>query len=174
MRLTQSGGRLVVVDTPGVVWLLGLVFVASGTFVLAAAPTSAEWATFALWERAAVIAIGLAHLGGGLFFIRAHPSVRTELDLARGTGVHMIRRPAERRATVTRFPLTDVHDVSVLHEKDRDGDPVYGVGLLLTGGRELRMESFLRPGEAAAREHVSAIRRFAGLPALPAGEASLA
>src|ERR1044071_286960 len=106
MRITQSSGRLVVVDTPGVIWLLGLVFVASVTFVLAAAPTSAEWATFALRERAAVIAIGLAHLGGGLFFIRAHPSVRTELDLTRGTGVHMMRRPAERRGTGTRLSLT--------------------------------------------------------------------
>jgi hypothetical protein len=167
LKITESGGRLVATDTPRVIWSLGLVFVASGIFVLTSAPLSAEWATFAFWERAAVLAIGVAHLGGGLWFIRAHPSVRTAIDLTRRTGEHRIRRPGERRATVTHFSLADVREVDLVRDKDSDGDPVYGVRLILTDGRELRLQSFLRPGEAEASERTAVIRRIVGLPALP-------
>ena len=168
LKITESGGRLVATDTPRVIWSLGLVFVASGIFVLTSVPLSSEWVTFAFWERAAVVAIGVAHLGGGLWFIRAHPSLRTVVDRTRGTGEHWIRRPGERRATVTHFSLADLREVNVVREKDSDGDPVYGIRLVLTGGRELRLQSFLRPGEEGACECTEVIRRFVGLPALPA------
>jgi hypothetical protein len=163
MRVAGSGTHLVVADTPGCIWLLGLVFVASGTFVLALPLFMAEWATFQWWERAAVLAIGAAHLGGGLWFIRHHPATRTELDRARGVGTHHLRRLGQREATVTQFRLAEVRDVSVVEEKDTDGDLVYRIRLQLQDGRELPLKSHPSPGEAQAREHAGAIRRFLGL-----------
>jgi hypothetical protein len=164
MRITTAGTRLVVADTPGCVWLLGLVFVGSGTLVLTVPLFAREWSTFGWWERAAVLAIGVGHLGGGLWTIRHHVATRTELDRARGAGTHRVRRPGERDATVTRFRLADVRDVNVREETDSDGDPVYVLRLLLADGRALPLQGHPAPGEASARERADAIRRFLGLP----------
>jgi hypothetical protein len=166
MRITHSGAHLVAADTPGCAWSLGLVFVASGTLVLTVPLFAPEWATFGFWARAAVLAIGASHLGGGLWTIRHHPETRTELDLARECGVHSVRRPGERAPTVTRFRLADVRDVTVLEEKDSDGDPVFTLRLLLSGGRELRLQGHPAGGKASALERAGAVRRFFGLPAL--------
>lgn len=167
MRLTDSGTRLVAADTPGSIWILGLVFVASGTLVLCVPLFADEWAAFGPWERIAVFAIGLSHLAGGLYTIRLHPATRVELDRAGGAGTHLVRHPGDRVGSVTRFRLADVRDVGVVQEKDSDGDPVYLIRMLLTDGRELRLQGHPSHGETSAREQAAAIRRFVGLPAQP-------
>lgn len=167
MRLTDTGTRLVAADRPGATWILGLAFVASGTFVLCIPLFANEWATFGIWERIAILAIGLSHLGGGLWTIRQHPATEVEFDRAGGAGTHRVRRPGERVGAITQFRLADVRDVGVLEEKDSDGDPVYLVRMLLADGRELRLQGHPAHGESMAREQAAAIRRFVGLPALP-------
>jgi hypothetical protein len=165
MRLTDTGSRLVAADIPGAIWILGLVFVASGTLVLSVPLFADEWATFGLWERIAVFAIGLSHLAGGLWTIRLHPRTQVELDRAGGAGTHSVRHPGDRIGAVTRFRLADVRDVEVVEERDSDGDPVYLVRMLLADGRELRLQGHPSHGETAARDQAAAIRRFVGLPA---------
>lgn len=67
---------------------------------------------------------------------------------------------------VTRFRLADVGDVSVVEEKGSDGDPVYALRIVLSDGRELRLQGHSVPGEAPARERAGAIRRFLNFPVL--------
>jgi len=163
MRIQQSASRLVARDTPGCLWLFGLVFVASGTFVLAAVPWAPEWATFTGWERTAILAIGIGHLGGGLWFIRSMPATSLELDRARGTGTHRTRHPGDRRAAVLAFRLSDLRDVDVLEERDSDGDPVFVVRVLLADGRALRLHGVTLRARAPAVERAGTILRFLGL-----------
>jgi hypothetical protein len=167
MRIQQSPSRLVARDTPGCLWLFGLVFVMSGTFVLVAAPLSIEWATFTGWERAAILAIGIGHLGGGLWLIRQTPATTLELDRARGTGTHRIRHPGDRSETVVVFRLADLRDVDVLEERDSDGDPAFVVRVVLADGRALKLHGATVRDEARAAERAGEIRQFVGLPALP-------
>ena len=173
MRVTDSGTRLVAADTPGGLWVLGLAFVASGTLVLTIPLFASEWATFGPWERIAVFAIGLSHLGGGLYTIRQHPATQVELDRAGGAGTHRVRRPGERVGSVTRFRMADIRDVGVVEEKDSDGDPVFEIRMRLADGRELHLQGHPNHGQAAAREQAAAIRRFVGLPALPEADRSV-
>ena len=160
MRITQSGLRLVAKDTPGCLWLFGLVFVSSGTFVLASAPFSPEWADFTGWERTAILAIGIAHLGAGLFLIRRTPATVLELDRARGTGTHRLRHPGDRAWTVTQFRLADLRDIDVLQSADSDGDPAYTVRLVLTDGRELKLHGATMSSKAPAERKAADIRGF--------------
>jgi hypothetical protein len=173
MRLTVTGTRLVAADTPGGLWVLGLAFVASGTLVLTVPLFADEWATFGIWERIAVFAIGLSHLAGGLYTIRMHPATTVELDRAGGAGTHHVRKPGERVGAITRFRLADVRDVGVVETKDSDGDPVFEVSMRLADGRELHLQGHPNHGQAAAREQAAAIRRFVGLPALPETDRSV-
>ena len=163
MRIQQSDLRLVARDTPGCLWLFGLVFVASGTFVLASAPFSKEWAGFVAWERTAIIAIGITHLGAGLFLIRHTPATVLELDRTRGLGIHRLRHPGDRAWTVTQFRLADLRDVSLLEGRDSDGDPAYTVRLVLADGRELKLHGATMASQAPAEGKARQIRSFMGM-----------
>ena len=163
MRISQSSTRLVISDTPGCIWALGVVFVASGTFVLTIPLFAPEWAGFGWWERAAVLAIGVSHLGGGLWTIRLHPDTRTELDRARGTGSHRVRHLGRRAATIAHFRLADVREVAIVESTDGDGDPVFALRLRLSGGRDLPLQGHPASGRPNAGERAEVIRHFLGL-----------
>ena len=165
MRLIRAGEQLVVTDTPGCLWAFALVFVASGTFVLTIPLFSAEWATFGLWERAAVVTIGVGHLAAGLGLLRYHPATRTELDRTNGTGAHRVRLVGSPRTTVTTFALSDVLQVRLQESKDSDGDPMYQLRLTLRDGRALFLQGRPTHGEAAAKENLHAIKEFLTLGA---------
>ena len=167
MRLTESPGRLVLSDTPGCIWVLGLAFVGSGTLVLTVPVFAPEWATFVWWERLAVLAIGASHLAAGLWTIRLHPATRLELDRARGAGLHRVRHPGQRAPTITTFRLTEVRDVALVESRDSDGDPVFALRLRLSEGREVQLQGHPAPGREQARGRADVLRRFLGLPALP-------
>src|SRR5205809_1454116 len=92
MRIIETASRLELRDVPYGLWLFGLVFVMSGSFVLTVPFWAPEWRGFQLWERLAVVAIGASHLAGGLFMAgRAHATV-TELDRATNLGSQRVRR----------------------------------------------------------------------------------
>ena len=54
MRIIETGSRLVLRDVPIGLWLFGLVFVSSGSFVLASPLWAPEWRDFQLWVRLAI------------------------------------------------------------------------------------------------------------------------
>jgi hypothetical protein len=167
MRIEHSAARLVARDTPGCLWLFGLVFVASGSFVLGSVPLAPDWAGFSGWERLAVFAIGISHLGGGLWLIRQHPTTRLELDRARGSGRLTRRYPGDRAATVTRFSLTDLRDVRILERRDSDGDPCFAISLVLADGRELPLHGAPVSARTTVVGWARPLRQFLGLAALP-------
>jgi hypothetical protein len=164
MRIEHSASRLTLRDTPGCLWLFGLVFVASGTFVLGSAPFSREWAGFSGWERTGILVIGVAHLLAGLWLIRQQPTTRLELDRATGTGTFTVRHPGDRAPAVTTFPLSDLQDVRIVEHRDSDGDLRYHVVLALAGGRELRLHGASVQARATVAGWARPLRQFAGLP----------
>jgi hypothetical protein len=163
MKITEANGRMVIADTPGCLWLFGLMFVASGLLVLSVPFTSESWIDLVLWLRCAVFAIGASHFAAGLWTIRRHAATRTELDRATGTGTHRVRSPGARVPTVTAFPLGDVRAVEIRPDKDSDGDPMFQLRLWLRDSRVLPLQSQPAHGESRTRENAERIRRFLGL-----------
>jgi len=163
MRITEAGGRMVITDTPGCLWLFGLAFIASGTLVLTVPLLGSDWSSFHRWEKAAVVVIGLSHLAGGLWTVRRHRATRTELDRTSGVGTHRVRQPGSLSPTVTIFSLADIRGVDIRQDKDGDGDPMFQLRLWLAASRVLLLQSQPAHGERMARENAAAIRRFLGV-----------
>ena len=162
-------------DVPGVMWVLGLVFVASGTFVLTAPLWAEEWRDFGLWPRLAVIAIGVAHVGGGLFTAGQPRATVTELDRARGFGARRVRQlwtrwEASSDSAPAEFALADVRAVEVVRSKDSDGDPVFQVRLRLARGESVWLQAQPMTGERYATDQAARIRSFLGLGSASSSE----
>ena len=163
LRISESKHRLTVRDAPGALWLLGLGFVASGTLVLSIPFYSTAWRHFALWERAAVLVIGLGHLCAGLYTTLRPAATRTDFDQTTDTGLQHVRRLWPRRVFVARFSLADIRAVEIVPSADGDGDPMFQLRLWLTESRTVWLQAQPSHGEERARENAARLRRFLGL-----------
>jgi hypothetical protein len=165
VRIIETDSRLVLRDVPGVMWVFGLVFVASGLFVLSVPLLAPEWRGFGLWQRLAVLAIGAAHFGVGLYTTNQARATVTDLDLGQGLGSQRIRRLWSRwqgahGAARTEFALADVRAVEIVESKDGDGDPMYQLRLWLRDSDSLWLQAQPAHGQAAAQERARRVRRF--------------
>ena len=169
MRIIETDSRLVLRDVPTVFWLFGLVFVASGSFVLASPLWASEWRDFRLWVRLAILTIGVAHLAGGLYVAGQMRATVTELDRATSRGSQRVRRLWSRwrgafGAERTEFTLGDARAVEIVQSKDSDGDPMYQLRLWLAGSESLWLHAqAVHGGEARVREQAERVRHFLGL-----------
>ena len=163
MRIIERDNQLTIADTPGCLWLFGLMFVLSGSSAMIAAFAVAAPPTFAAFTRSAAFVIGASHLAAGLWIVRRHASTLTELDRVTGRGLHRVRRPGSRAPVVTAFALSDVRAVDVRHDRDSEGDPVFQLRLWLSGSLMLPLQAQPAQGERAALEHAAAIRHFLNL-----------
>jgi len=168
MRIIETGSRLVLRDIPRGLWLFGLVFVASGSFVLTVPFVAPEWHGFRLWERLAVLAIGASHLAGGLFMVGRARATVTELDRATSRGWQRVRGFWSRwegahGSERTEFALDGARAVEIVHSKDSDGDPMYRLRLWLAESESLWLQGQPVHGEARVREQAERVRRFLGI-----------
>lgn len=166
MRIIETDSRFVLRDVPIVFWLFGLVFVASGTFVLASPFWSSEWHDFKLWIQLAILTIGVAHLAGGLYVTGQMRATVTELDRATNRGTQRVRRlwsrwRGARGAERTEFALDDARAVEIVQSKDSDGDPTYQMRLWLAGSEWLWLQAqAVHGGEALVRDQAERVRHF--------------
>jgi len=160
MRIVETRERLTVSDVPYAMWALGMLFVLSGSFVLSIPLWAPEWLTWSPWERAAVLAIGLGHLAGGLYSTIGPKATRTELDRASGTVCQRVRRLWAAAGAAEEFELADARNVEIVRSTDNDGDPVFRLRLWLAGSRSVWLQAQSIRGEARVHEGAERIRRF--------------
>lgn len=163
MRIVETPSRLVVRDTPHAMWVLGVVFVATGSFVLSIPFWSADWLAFGPWQRLAVIAIGLGHLAGGVLSTMQLAATQTELDRATGRGTQRVRRLWRRAAQTVQFLLGEARGVEVVRLKDNDDDPMFQLRLWLAESRWVWLQAQPVYGETQALQEAARLRRFLGL-----------
>jgi hypothetical protein len=151
-RIDESPERIVASDRPTGMWMFGSVFILSGLVVLSIPFVSTSWAGFVLWQRAAVVAIGVGHLAAGAWTVWSHVETRTIFNRASGEGLHVVRRPFARRTTATQFNVEDVRAIESERATDSDGDPMYRLRMWLSGSRVLALQGQPAHGEAHAAE----------------------
>lgn len=160
MRISETSTRMILSDIPRGMWLLGVVFVSSGAFVLTVPFWAPEWRDFGFWERAAVLVIGIGHLAGGLYTALKPAATRTVLDRARASGILEVRRLLGRSRLEAQFALGDARDIEIVRSTDSDGDPMFRLRLWLSGSRTLWLQAQAVHGETRTRELADRIRHF--------------
>ena len=162
-RIDESPDRLVVRDSPQVHWIFGSVFVTSGLLVLTI-PFSSFWAELVLWERLAVMAIGIGHLSGGAWTVWRQAETITTLNRLNGDGRSVRRHPFSWRVQTAEFKIADVRAVEIQSSVDSDGDPMYQLRLWLSGSRVLPLQGQPAHGRGLAEANAATLRRALALP----------
>jgi hypothetical protein len=130
VRIREHEGALEAEDTPGLHWLLGLLFVGVGS-VFVAGPLGAfndaerlEW-----WQRALAAAFGAGGVAAGLWTLARAPHSRLTVDVS-GARVRLERWGFGGRV-VREGPLSAVTGVKLVEGRDDEGGEMFQLHLLL-------------------------------------------
>jgi hypothetical protein len=133
VRITETSARLLIQDSPRSRWVLGGFFAAAGGLVIAAA---FDWVADD-WSLLPSARLGLGLLGGlavaaGAWVSWRAPRFTLVVDRSRRTVT--VTHRGQLRHTVEQYPVAAVADVRVTKERERKGEPVYRVELVLHTG----------------------------------------
>ena len=161
MRISERGDVLTITDRPGLVWFLGLWFIAGGVMAMALVFLATNAPDMEWWERTIAFAIGAAVFAAGVFVLANSPTIITVLN--RSTGVASMHVRGLRTNERIAFRLRDIIVVEMRESKDSDGDPCYHLRLGLRTGRVLPLHSMDLHGRESCDAERERIRRFLAL-----------
>ena len=130
MRIAETPARLLIQDSPRSRWALGGLFAAAGGLAIAAAVgwVANDWSLLPLARLGLGLVGGLAVAAGAWVSWRA-PRFTLVVDRFRRTVT--VTHCGQVRHTVEQYPVAAVADVRVTKERERTGEPVYRVELVL-------------------------------------------
>jgi hypothetical protein len=129
----MHGEPLALRDRAGCMWLLGGLFCAGGSIALALALGFSDDEP-AAWVRLAAGAIGVVHLGAGVWLIRKHPAVRATLG---ADGRLHIERRFPFHGTHRSIARDEIARIITRQGSDSDGDPVWSLELQMHDGEHV-------------------------------------
>jgi hypothetical protein len=159
MTFKEQQDELVLRDTPGCVWLLGLIFVAlGGLFVYGVLGGFNNINELSPMKKGITAFIALSGLAGGLWTIARHPIITTILH--QQTRVIEIRRAGLTGKSAEVYTFAQAREFRVIDSKDSDGDPIYEIVLSLNGGREVTLSNSIGRDRPAYEEITARLNRF--------------
>lgn len=129
MRILQhTNTNLVLKDSAGCFWMLGLFFVViAGTFVIGLLGAFYNLNELSELEKAGAWFISLCGLAAGIWFIYSNPG--TKLIFDKRENLLTIQRRGLMRNEIEKYALDDIEDIILVESEDSEGDPVYRIEL---------------------------------------------
>lgn len=159
MKIEERQDELVLRDTPGCIWLLGLMFVAlGGLFIYGVLGGFNNVDELSPAKKGITAFIALSGLAGGLWTIARHPIITTVLH--QRTRMIEIRQAGLTGKSAEVYAFAQAREFSVIEGKDDDGDPVYEIVLSLNGGRQVPLSNSVGRDRPAYEAITTRLNRF--------------
>jgi hypothetical protein len=167
MHVVERPGELVVRDSPGFHWLLGLMFAGiGGVFVLASLGVASRVAALRAWERALAFVMGALAVAVGLWVFSRSPFSRLRVDRAARRVV--LTRVGLRGRREHAWPMTDVSGVEVVESADDEGGEIFQVHLVLRDGQVVPVSMLWLHGRGPVTDAATRLARALDVPYTPA------
>ena len=154
-----TSGRLELRAAAGCAPLLGLFFLAvGGVFVHGLSGGFTNLADVGPLELTVAWVLAMVAAATGLWVLHTSRGHRAVLDATRRTV--LVERRAPFHTARERIRMAEVREAEVTVEKDGDGDTVYGLALLLQGGRRASLSPQLYPDRPPCDRAAAEINRF--------------
>lgn len=140
MKVKQSGDNLIIQETPGCLWLVGLFFaVIGGIFIYGSLGGFSNWNEVPLWQLGLAFLMGSISVAVGIWQIWGAPANRIVINGRTKTITHIKSGLAGREKTVYGFDR--IKRFCTVEEKDSENDPIWYFALKLTSGQIIRISS---------------------------------
>lgn len=166
MNVVEGDDGVVVRDSPGLHWLLALLFVGVGVvFVLGPLGLARDADTLHAWERALAVVMGGAAVVVGLWIVDRSPRSCLRLD-RRARRLSIVRRGLRGRRTLE-WSVADVTGVRVVQRVDDEGGAIFQVHLVLRAGRPVPVSLLWAHGREPAADAATRLASALGVPYTP-------
>jgi len=133
VRIAETSARLLIQDSPRSRWVLGGLFAAAGGLAIAAAfGWVANDQSLLPSARLGLGLVGGLAVAAGAWVSWRAPRFTLVVDRSRRTVT--VTHRGQVRHTVEKYPVAAVADVRVTKERERKGEPIYRVELVLHTG----------------------------------------
>ena len=160
MKIIQNtNANLVLKDSPGCFWMLGLFFVViAGTFIIGLLGAFHNLNELNELERVGVWFISLGGLAAGSWFIYTNPGTR--LDFNKIENVLTIQRRGLMKNEIEKYMLNNIEDIILIESKDTDGDPVYRVELKIKYEKNVSLTELWINNKEGLQKDIDSIKNF--------------
>lgn len=140
MQTEQTQNELIVRETPGCVWIMGLFFaLIGGIFVYGALGGFTDYDQHAPWTIALTLFMGLAAVGVGVWIIYTAPITRVVIN--RIDDIVHIERWGLFGKQESSYIFDDIERFVLLEEKDNEGDDCWALGMRLMSEEVVRISA---------------------------------
>ena len=155
----QTKTNLVLKDSAGCFWMLGLFFVViAGTFVIGLMGVFTNLYELNELERSGAWIVSLSGLAAGIWFIYSNPGTRLNFD--KSENLLTIQRRGLMRNEIEKYRLDDIADFKLVESKDTDGDPVYRIELQLKSENKASLTELWINNKEGLQKDIDCIKNF--------------
>ncbi len=141
MQTEQTENELIIRETPGCLWIVGLFFaLAGGTFVYGALGGFSNWRDQSLWTLVVAFLMGSIAVAAGIWIIYGAPITKVIIDRVEDT-VRMTRYGLFGKRE-SYYDFAEIERFYLVEEKDTEGDDIWFLGMELTDGETIKISSF--------------------------------
>ena len=159
MQTEQTQNELIISETPGCIWIVGLFFaLIGGIFVYGALGGFTDYDRHAPWTITLTFLMGSAAVGTGVWIIYSAPISKIVIDRIEETV--RIRRWGLFGKQERFYAFEEIERFILLEEKDNEGDEVWALGMMLMNDETVRISSVPSHDERFKSNFVFQINEF--------------
>ncbi len=163
MRIAERNGVLVLQDSPGLHWFLGLLFAVVGAvFVLGPVWLFTNRASVSWEVRALAVLMGGVGVATGVWVLTRAP--RSTLEIDRRADRVRIRRRGVGGTEAHAWPIQEIAGVRLADDRDDEGDAVFRVEVVLRNGDGVPISLLWTHGREPAETVVRRLQEALAMP----------
>jgi hypothetical protein len=160
--IEHSNNNLVLKDSAGCMWPLGLFFLSvAGLFAAGLSGLFTNLDEFTLLEKSIAWFISLSGIAAGIWIIYSHPFVNINFD--KNEDAVIITRKRITGKEIESYPLNEIKDIIIIEDTDTDGDKVYGFGMKLISGKVINLTNTIIQNKDLMNDDVDVLKNFLNL-----------
>jgi hypothetical protein len=159
MQSEQTENELIIRETPGCLWIFGLLFaIVGGIFVYGALGGLADYGSQSLWLLALAFLMGAIGVAVGIRIIYRAPVTRVVIN--RLENEVFLTRYGLFGKRETLYDFDEIQQFCLLEEKDDESNPIWSLGMNLTSGETVKISSLASHDERFTSNFVFQANEF--------------
>lgn len=161
MKTKLKDDLLIIRETPGCLWFIGLFFaLIGGTFIYGALGGFENWHQTPRWQIELALLFGLIAVGVGVWQLWRAPV--SEIVIDRRSRSVMYKKFGLSGRSADFYSFDQIKRFRTVEEKDSEGDPIWYFAIELSGGEVVKISSLPSHSEDVKRNIVFEANRFSG------------
>lgn len=159
MQVKQTGNELIISETPGCLWIFGLLFaLVGGSFVYGSLGGFTNFNEVPFWQLALACLMGLIAVSFGVWQIFTAPV--TKIIFNRTTKTAVYTKYGLNGKTRTFYNFDSIKKFLTLEEKDSEGDSIWSLAMELSSGEIIKISAMGVHHEKSKRDIVFEVNKF--------------